>query len=89
MDDDDNIVNFNQVQGGKAADADGIPENDYVIVDVEGNEFYATGFMIFTPHHLAIMADTGKGAIPVLVMPLARVKFAEIYDEDSQAELPL
>ncbi len=83
--DDDNVFKFGSVKGGKDVD-DGIPTNDYVVVDVDNNEWQAHGFLIFTPHHLAIMRDDGKGAIPVLVMPIGRVKAAgldeEISDED-------
>lgn len=84
---DDNVFRFGQIKGGKDGggpeeEEPGIPVNDYVISDVDGEEFYATGFLIFTSHHLAIMRDDGKGAIPVLVLPINRVKAAEIYEED-------
>lgn len=82
---DDNVFQFGAVPGGKGDDEDkSIPINDYVVIDVDGNEFYATGFMIFTPHHCAIMRDSGKGAIPLLVVPLNRVAAAEVYEETDE-----
>jgi hypothetical protein len=67
-----------------------ISENDYVIVDTSGNEHYATGFLLFTSHHVAIMREQGNGAIPVLVMPLSQVQVAELDedDDDFDEEIP-
>lgn len=80
MDDDDdkpNIFKFNAVKGGRDEDTeDKIPHNDYVVVDVEDYQFDVNGFLIFTPHHLAIMQDPGSGAVPALVLPIGRVKIA-------------
>lgn len=83
----DNVFRLGAVQGGK--DTDSIPEDNYVVTDIDGMEFYATGFMIFTPHHLAIMKDEGRGAIPVLVVPIGRVRAAELSEEvdDDEAEV--
>lgn len=94
MDDDDNneqsnVFKFGAIPGGKSEDEapeDKIPHNDYVVVDNEDNEFDINGFLIFTPHHLAIMQDGGQGAIPALVLPIARVKFAglaSVLDSDN------
>lgn len=84
-DDTPNVFKFGAVKGGKVEeDKNEIPVNDYVIVDVDHQEFYATGFLVFTPHHLAIMRDFGVGAIPVLVMPIGRVAAAEIYEDDDE-----
>lgn len=81
--DDTNVFKFGAVKGGKPEEEKNeIPVNDYIVLDIEGQEFAATGFLIFTPHHLAIMRDDGAGAIPVLVMPIGRVVAAEIYEED-------
>lgn len=79
MDEDEptNIFKFGAVTGGKSEEPDDkIPHNDYVVVDENNNEFEINGFLIFTPHHLAIMKDEGVGAIPALVLPIGRVKFA-------------
>lgn len=80
-----NIFKFGAVDGGKKEE-DSIPENDYLVVDVDDIEYDIRGFLIFTPHHLAIMTDEGKGAIPALVLPISRVKSAVlaslISDED-------
>jgi hypothetical protein len=83
---DDNI--FSLHQGGKAAnDEERLPQNEYVITDCDGDEYYGNGFVIFTTHHVAIMKDDGKGAIPVIVIPLGRVKACEAVVE-SEPELP-
>lgn len=95
-DDNGNVFQFGSVQGGKGTpekeSESGIPVNDYVVVDVDDESWYATGFLIFTPHHLAIMFDSGNGAgaIPVLVLPINRVKAAELYEDDTaeDEELP-
>lgn len=90
-DDKDNI--FRMLPGGKAdndavAESDNIPQHSYVIVNHDGEEFSADGFLLFTSQHVAIMRDNGTGALPVLVVPLSEVKFAEIV-EDEQGELDL
>lgn len=82
--DNDNVFPFGSIQGGKekTADEDGIPENDYTIVDIENQAFDVSGFMIFTPHHLAIMQnlDGDKGAVPAFLIPLERVKIAGLTE---------
>jgi hypothetical protein len=85
MDDDKNNI-FSLVNGGKSLDTDDqeLPNYSYVIVDREGEEFYASGFMIFTSQHVAIMRDTGKGAIPVIVMPLERLHIAELVEDQME-----
>lgn len=83
-----NIFKFGAVDGGKKEEV-AIPQNDYVVVDIDGIEYDVNGFLIFTPHHLAIMTDEGQGAIPALVLPISRVKtavLASIIDVDE--ELP-
>lgn len=79
MDDDENpnVFKFGTVNGGKGEEPDDkIPHNDYVVIDSDDNEFEINGFLIFTPHHLAIMRDEGTGAVPALVIPIGRVKVA-------------
>lgn len=79
-----NVFKFGAVNGGKTED-DAIPHNDYVVVDVDDEVYDVKGFLIFTPHHLAIMTDQGKGAIPALVLPISRVKtavLASVIDEE-------
>jgi hypothetical protein len=88
MDDEEpgNVFKFGAVKGGKEDTEDKIPQSDYVVVDIDDVEFDVNGFLIFTPHHLAIMTDEGHGAIPALVLPIGRVKTAVlaslIPDED-------
>ena len=65
-----------------------IPEVDYIITDVDGEEFYASGFLLFTSHHFAVMRDTGLGALPVLVLPLHRVRMAELVESDDEDGAP-
>jgi hypothetical protein len=73
-----NLFKFNAINGGKepVEQEDKIPHNDYVVIDIEENEFSVNGFLIFTPHHLAIMQDSGAGAVPALVMPIGSIRFA-------------
>jgi hypothetical protein len=81
MEDDNNVFRpFQTVKGGKGEE-NSLPINDYVIVDIDNNEFYGTGFLIFTPYHLAIMRDRGGGAVPVICVPINRVKVAELDEE--------
>lgn len=83
---DDNI--FSLHQGGKPAnDEERLPQNDYCITDLDHDEYFGTGFVIFTTHHVAIMKDDGKGAIPLVVIPLGRVRAVEIVNDD-ETELP-
>lgn len=91
MNDDDNenqnVFKFGTVNGGKSEEPDDkIPHNDYVVVDIDDNEFDINGFLIFTPHHLAIMQDSGAGAIPALVLSIGRVKvagLASVFDAET------
>lgn len=75
-------------------DKQDIPESEYVIVthadanNPEGREYFATGFLLFTSHHVAIMRDTGLGALPILVVPLANVLMAEIVEPDEDETAP-
>jgi hypothetical protein len=89
-DNEENVFRPSVFKGGKE-DEDQIPQNDYVVVDVDDVEYDVNGFLIFTPHHLAIMTDQGKGAIPALVLPIGRVKTAVlasvIEDEDGEESL--
>lgn len=77
----DNIYTIN---GGKAEDTatpeveSELPNDDYVIVDRDGDEFYGSGFMVFTGQHVAIMRDSPKGPFPVLLLPLDKVKVAQL-----------
>ena len=84
MDEQDNVTPFRVVS--KDEPENNIPQNDYVITDIEGEQLYASGFLIFTPHHVVIMRDDGKGAIPSLVVPLFRVSYAGLVDDEE--ELP-
>lgn len=92
MDDDDepkNIFKFGAIDGGKD-EPDTIPQNDYVVVDTDDIEYNVNGFLVFTPHHLAIMTDLGAGVIPGLVLPIGRVKTAVLEEliPDDESELP-
>ncbi len=89
MDDDENnnVFKFGAVDGGKKEE-DKIPQNDYVVVDIDGIEYDVNGFLIFTPHHLAIMTDEGHGAIPALVLPISRVKTAVLASVIDDEEMP-
>lgn len=81
----DNVLPFGAPKAKPNTEAaetgDKFPVNNYVVVDIDDEEFEGRGFLIFTPHHCAIMADLGAGAVPVLVVPLIRVKSAEMVTE--------
>lgn len=84
----DNVLPFGapRAKTSEAETGDKFPENNYVITDIDNEDFFARGFLIFTPHHCAIMNDLGSGAVPILVVPLNRVKIAEMVtdEEDEQ-----
>jgi hypothetical protein len=90
MDDDteDNVVSFGKTREERAAangnedDPNTFPVDSYVVVDVDGFEWYAEGFLVFTPDHVAIMKPGVKMAVPALVIPISRVKAALLDDED-------
>jgi hypothetical protein len=90
LSDDENVFRFGEIKGGKTeAKDEGIPVDNYRIIDIDNEEWTATGFLVFTPHHLAVMRDDGKGAIPIIVLPLHRVKAGGLVsDEDETEELP-
>ena len=92
---------FKLIDGGRegpmppptAPAQDDIPQNAYLIVDRRGEEHYAEGFLLFTSQHIAVMKDigNGQGAIPILVLPLDQVNFAELLEEvadEATVELP-
>lgn len=86
-----NVFRLGSVKGGKdGSEAEAIPETEYVIVTKDNTEYFATGFLLFTSQHIAVMRDTGAGALPILVVPLTEVKMAEIVeiDEDEEDEIP-
>lgn len=84
---DDNIIPFGQVQGGKDDD-DSVPVNNYEIKDIDGEIHAAEGFLIFTPQHVAIMRPLDEGALPLVILPLSFVKYARLAQAE-QLELPL
>lgn len=83
-----NVIQFGQVKGGKPED-EKLPTGPYTIVDIDGIEWYATGFCIFTTSHIAIMKETPQGATPILVVPLNRVRAVFADDEEPQLQLPV
>lgn len=85
--DNDNVIPFGQVKGGKSDDENVLPVNEYSLITMENEEYQATGFLIFTPQHVAVMRDDGKGAIPILVMPLISLRVAELIEDDDEGAL--
>jgi hypothetical protein len=82
-----NNDNIFTIQGGKKdEDDDTLPLNEYTIIDIDGDHWPAEGFLVFTSQHVAVMRDTGKGAIPAMCIPLDRVKVAgltsELFDDE-------
>lgn len=85
MDEDNNIVKFGHIQGGKTTiiDDDRVPTSPYIIVDIKGREFFHEGFLLFTSQHVAVMQEQTPGnPIPVFLMPLVNLDFAEIMEDD-------
>lgn len=85
---------FRLITGGKTEETPSVqpttnilPQNAYSIIDIDGNEHFAEGFLVFTSQHIAIMRDTGGGnGLPVLVMPLDQVRIAELLEDDDLFE---
>lgn len=79
---------FSILDGGKTdttpapESTDGIPQNEYRIVDIEGAEYFHEGFLLFTSQHIAVMRDTEQGALPIFILPLNRLAFAELFEDD-------
>lgn len=82
---DDNIVQFGSVKGGKGDD-EKFPTHPYYIEDIDGNEYYAEGYLIFTSHHVCIMGEGDNGPVTVLMVPLSRVKLTEIVGPDEDED---
>lgn len=79
---DDNIIKFGDIQGGKQANEDEFPKNYYVIIDIDDQEYYAEGYLLFTSQHVCIMKTTNKGPVAALMLPLHRVKVSETLTEE-------
>lgn len=84
-DNDDNVIKFgSHVGGNKTPDAkEEFPAYPYVIVDIDDNEYFYDGYLIFTTHHVCIMEDGGeKGPVTGFMMPMHRVKLVSLVDEE-------
>lgn len=83
---DDNIIQFGSIQGDKKADKE-FPSNPYLIVDIDDNEFYYDGYLIFTTHHVCIMeeGDDDNGPVTGFMIPMHRVKLVSL-DPDTETE---
>lgn len=84
---DDNENNIFKIVSSNTPETDKIPMNDYAITDIDNDVLFAYGFIIFTSHHIAIMRDEGNGPVAVLVVPLSRVKVAELLDDENEDEV--
>lgn len=79
--DNDNIVRFGALEGGKTdTKKDEFPSYPYVIVDIDGDEHYYDGYLIFTSAHVCIMEEGENGPVTGLMVPLHRVKLVTIDD---------
>lgn len=83
---DDNIIKFGSLPGGKSesTDKDKFPSHPYVIEDVDGDDHFATGYLIFTSHHVCIMEEGDNGPVTALMVPLDRVKLVYLVPEDAE-----
>ena len=84
--DDKNV--FELLSGGKQqlADDDKLPETDYCLTLHDRTQVFGHGFMIFTTNHVAIMSDTGAGSIPVAMVPLSNLAYAQTCDDEDYDE---
>lgn len=83
--DDDNIIQFGKptVDPSKVIpEVSPFPTNEYVVRDIDDEIFYASGFLIFTDTHVGVMTPTPQGAIPAFLIPISRLKYAELDDAD-------
>lgn len=76
---DDTKNPFQVIQGGRPKE-DEFPVNEYEILDIDDEVFNALGFAVFTSHHIAIMRDEGSGPLPILILPLHRVKVCQLVN---------
>lgn len=84
MDDDNNIIKFGSIEGGKSGDKE-FPANPYVIVDIDDIEYDCEGYLIFTTHHVCIMEEGDEnGPVTALMIPMSRVK--RVFIDDSETE---
>ena len=79
---DDNIVQFGQVKGGKSDEK--FPSYPYSILDIDDQDYYTEGYLIFTSHHVCVMTEGDNGPVTALMVPLHRVKLVEIVDADEE-----
>lgn len=84
---DGNIIDFENAKSKNAKDPTEVPQHQYVLVDIDNEEFTEFGFLIFTAQHIAVMREKGEGAAPVLVMPLHRNKVAYIDETSTDADI--
>lgn len=80
----DNVIPF------KVADKEPkLPNNDYLVVDINNEEFDVNGFLVFTTHHIAVMKEVDGNSIPSFVLPLHRLDHVELIDDEGvDTELP-
>ena len=79
---DDNIVQFGQVKSGKSDEK--FPSHPYAIIDIDGDEHYAEGYLIFTSHHVCVMEDSDNGPVTAIMVPLERTKLVSLLAEDDE-----
>lgn len=83
---DDNIIKFGSIPGGKqeVPATDKFPNHPYVIEDIDGQEHFAEGYLIFTSHHVCIMEEGDNGPVTALMIPLFRVKLVSILEDEAE-----
>lgn len=78
-DDDNNIYRFGAIDGGKTEEKE-FPAHPYVIFDIEGDEHFYEGYLIFTTHHVCIMEEGPDGPVTGFMIPMNRVKHVELLE---------
>ncbi len=82
MSNDDNVIPFGSIPGGKE-DEEEFPSYPYIVIDVDDNEYDYEGYLIFTSHHVCIMEDGGsRGPVAGLMLPLNRVKVVVMAEDE-------
>jgi hypothetical protein len=84
-DDNNNIIQLVSKSTNTTVEADmATPVHDYAIYDIGGLTHLATGFLLFTSHHVAVMRETPHGALPVFMLPLTELRFVKLTENNEE-----
>lgn len=86
MSDDNNIIRFGSIDGGRQEEKE-FPANPYVVRDVDDVEHYYEGYLIFTTHHVCIMEDGDNGPVTGFMIPMSRVKDVQLVEAIDESQI--